>query len=160
MKSSKARSTPLRQAQLDHLRHLWHVLLGYFRATKRNGDYPTLEPLSPPETGAIDMIAEKPGVILREVGRVLSVPKSTLTSLVDRLEQKGFIRRVVSPRDRRSFGLELTDLGRRVYDEHVAFESAAWQRALSGLQNEAERVTLIGLLERVAKTIEDEGDRS
>lgn len=67
---------------------------------------------------------------------------------------------MVSARDRRSFGLELTDLGRRVYDEHVAFESAAWQRALAGLETEAERATLVGLLERVAKTIEDAGEPS
>ncbi len=40
--------------------------------------------------------------------------RSTLTNVVDRLERRGFVRREVNPRDRRSFVVHLTASGRPV----------------------------------------------
>lgn len=40
--------------------------------------------------------------------------KSTLTSLLDRLEERGLIRRDVHPEDRRSFVVSLTPRGRKL----------------------------------------------
>jgi MarR family transcriptional regulator, 2-MHQ and catechol-resistance regulon repressor len=39
--------------------------------------------------------------------------RSTLTNIIDRLEQRGFVRRVINPDDRRSFLIRLTAAGRR-----------------------------------------------
>jgi DNA-binding MarR family transcriptional regulator len=42
--------------------------------------------------------------------------RSTLTSVLDRLESRGFVRRTVNPDDRRSFLVEPTDAGKRAGD--------------------------------------------
>ena len=47
-----------------------------------------------------------------ELVRVFGIKQSTFTSMLDRLEQAGLIRREMNPRDRRSFLIHITDAGR------------------------------------------------
>ncbi len=58
----------------------------------------------------------------------LLVTSGTMTNRLDRLEQRGLIRRAANPRDRRGMDVQLTDEGVRVADEavarHVANEEA------------------------------------
>jgi len=49
---------------------------------------------------------------MTELHRVLGVKRSTMTSLLDRLEARSWVRRVPSPRDRRALLVELTQEGR------------------------------------------------
>jgi|SRR5579884_8037 len=46
--------------------------------------------------------------------------RSTLTNIVDRLEQRGFVRRAINREDRRSFLVRLTASGRRAADRVAA----------------------------------------
>lgn len=140
--------------RLTILRHCWHTLMGYFRKQKFLPEYEVLHPLSPQETGAIDAIAETPAIIVRELGEVLQVPKSTLTSILDRLEREGYIRRVMSERDRRSFGLELTALGTRVYEQHIAFETATWKSVLALLDDAEQRQLFVSMMDKISRGLE------
>jgi DNA-binding MarR family transcriptional regulator len=63
---------------------------------------------------------------IAELNRVLGYKPSTLTSVLDRLETQGFLRRLPHPQDRRSFLIELTREGRSV--------AAAIQRMLEALE--------------------------
>jgi DNA-binding MarR family transcriptional regulator len=47
-----------------------------------------------------------------ELVRVFGIKQSTLTSLLDRLEKAGLLRRELNPGDRRSFLIHITDRGR------------------------------------------------
>jgi MarR family transcriptional regulator, organic hydroperoxide resistance regulator len=47
-----------------------------------------------------------------ELVRVFGIKQSTFTSLLDRLEQAGLVRRELNPGDRRSFLIHVTDAGR------------------------------------------------
>ena len=49
------------------------------------------------------------GALHREFGH----KRSTLTNIIDRLEQRGLVRRAVNPDDRRSFLVHLTAAGRQ-----------------------------------------------
>lgn len=49
-----------------------------------------------------------------ELVRVFGIKQSTLTSLLDRLEQAGLLRRELNPDDRRSFLIHITDRGREM----------------------------------------------
>jgi DNA-binding MarR family transcriptional regulator len=49
-----------------------------------------------------------------ELVRVFGLKQSTFTSLLDRLERSGLIRRELNPADRRSFLVHLTDRGREL----------------------------------------------
>jgi DNA-binding MarR family transcriptional regulator len=48
---------------------------------------------------------------IRDLVRVFGIKQSTFTSLLDRLEQDGFVRRAVNPADRRSFLIQITEEG-------------------------------------------------
>jgi DNA-binding MarR family transcriptional regulator len=49
-----------------------------------------------------------------ELVRVFGVKQSTFTSLLDRLERDGLVRREPNPADRRSFLIHITDRGREL----------------------------------------------
>lgn len=140
------------QERLNELRHLWHSLMSHWRADK--SDVAALNELSASETGVIDMVAENPEIIMREIGHSLHLPKSTLTSIIDRLERKGFLKRVISPRDKRSFGLQLSELGERTYDEHIKFDAVVWRRIMQTLDNEQECESFTEMLRKIVAGLE------
>ncbi len=47
-----------------------------------------------------------------QIARRILVESSTVTGIIDRLEQKGFVKRIRSSQDRRKIFIELTDSGR------------------------------------------------
>ncbi len=47
-----------------------------------------------------------------QIARYILVESSTVTGIIDRLEQKGFVKRIRSSQDRRKIFIELTDSGR------------------------------------------------
>jgi DNA-binding MarR family transcriptional regulator len=54
------------------------------------------------------------------LGRGLMLSSAGVTSRIDRLERRGFVRRLPDPEDRRGVIIELTDEGRDVVDAAVA----------------------------------------
>jgi DNA-binding MarR family transcriptional regulator len=54
------------------------------------------------------------------LGRGLMLSSAGVTSRIDRLERRGFVRRLPDPDDRRGVIIELTDEGREVVDAAVA----------------------------------------
>ena len=49
---------------------------------------------------------------MTELSRILSIERSSLTSMVDRLERRDLVARVASPTDRRACRIELTAAGK------------------------------------------------
>jgi DNA-binding MarR family transcriptional regulator len=101
----------------------------------------------------------KPDVILREVKDYLDVPNSTLTGIIDRLESKGLIERVISVRDRRSYGLKLTGKGREVREEQRRIRRSAAARMLEALDSDAERDAFTAMMVKIGDRISREGKR-
>jgi DNA-binding MarR family transcriptional regulator len=59
-----------------------------------------------------------------ELVRVFGIKQSTFTSLLDRLEKAGLIRREMNPGDRRSFLIHITDSGRDLAERLNRFLAA------------------------------------
>lgn len=78
----------------------------------------------------------------------LSLDKTTLTSLLDRLENRGLITRCLDTHDRRARIPVLTDAGRSVQRTVAAARDRAEADALHGFTT-AERELLRGLLSRL-----------
>jgi DNA-binding MarR family transcriptional regulator len=58
---------------------------------------------------------------MTDLSRILSIERSSLTSMVDRLERRSLVARVGHPTDRRAYRIELTDDGRSLaHDAHNA----------------------------------------
>jgi DNA-binding MarR family transcriptional regulator len=74
--------------------------------------------LSPLEGHVVTYLRRYAPAPVGELVRVFGVKQSTFTSLLDRLERSGLVRRELNPEDRRSFLIHITeegrDLGRRL----------------------------------------------
>jgi DNA-binding MarR family transcriptional regulator len=102
------------------------------------------------------MLAENPGIKLTEICVKLDIPNSTLTTIIDRLENKVLIRRVLNTSDRRSFGFEITGEGEQIVAEHDRVHSLFATRILSFL-NESEKESLFKIFIKVENEIRKEG---
>src|SRR5262249_534773 len=78
-----------------------------------------------------------------------------MTNRIDRLEKAGFVKRVPDPDDRRGVLVELTDDGRRTYDEAVGAQ-AAREKLMTAALNAREKDRLNALLRRLMLAFEAE----
>lgn len=85
----------------------------------------------------------------KRLGQTLALSAPNLTQLLDRLQQRGFIRRERSATDGRSQNIVLTSEGRRMADASAA-AAAPMEAELSDRLSHAERLMLIELLRKVA----------
>jgi DNA-binding MarR family transcriptional regulator len=92
-------------------------------------------------------------MITKELGGRFRVPVSTMTGLVDRMEQKGLVRRVPGRRDRRSIELEATPAGALALREHARGIAALARGMLEALP-ERDQQALITILRRVVSRID------
>jgi len=83
----------------------------------------------------------------------LMLSSAGITSRIDRLERRGFVRRLPDPDDRRGAIIELTDHGLEIVDAAVAALSAS-DRELLGRMEPAELVQLEGLLRKFLAGLE------
>jgi DNA-binding MarR family transcriptional regulator len=84
-----------------------------------------------------------------ELSRIVCVDKTTLISVLDRLEQRQLIVRTVALSDRRIRIPQITDAGRHVYAQFAVARDAAEARALHGV-DPGQRELLLTLLARIA----------
>ncbi len=65
-------------------------------------------------------------LMLSQLGEALDMPKGSLTSMVDSLEQKGLVFREADPKDRRKTYVDLTNKGK----EYIALKMADYKNHL------------------------------
>jgi DNA-binding MarR family transcriptional regulator len=83
----------------------------------------------------------------------LMLSSAGMTKRLDALEQRGLVRRLPDPEDRRGVHLELTPEGRRLIDRAVAANTAAEARLVEGLGSR-ERKLLASLLGKLLAAVE------
>jgi DNA-binding MarR family transcriptional regulator len=81
--------------------------------------------LTPAQFDIIVTLGNTSGMTFKELGEKTLITKGTLTGVVDRLEAKGLVKRVLKMEDRRSTIVQLTDRGQqefeRVFIPHIQF---------------------------------------
>jgi DNA-binding MarR family transcriptional regulator len=87
------------------------------------------------------------------LARGLMLSSAGVTSRIDRLERRGFVRRLDDPNDRRGVIIELTDEGLAVVDAAVAANSASDRQLLARLDPD-EITQLEALLRKVLGGLE------
>jgi MarR family transcriptional regulator, temperature-dependent positive regulator of motility len=75
--------------------------------------------LTPIQFAALDAISNHPGTDQATVAELIAYDRATIGGVIERLEQKGWVARVVSERDRRARELSLTPEGQRIFKELV-----------------------------------------
>lgn len=139
--------------QIDELNRLWHRMLKESNYKDIEAKYQNMKELSTTELAVIRIISEKEDVIIRDIIESLNIPKSTLTSIVDRLEKRDLIVRAISKRDRRSYRLELTENGKMIQGEHVKFEEEVYGKIITSLDTYEEREEFLKLIRKISDNI-------
>jgi DNA-binding MarR family transcriptional regulator len=88
-----------------------------------------------------------------DIRKALDIPHSTLTSAINRLEKRGFLKRVITQQDRRSYSLRLTKKGEQVQTEHHRVDIMLADKLLEALDTNKERVQLIRLLAKISNKL-------
>lgn len=94
-------------------------------------------------------IGENPGVRQGVLARSFHIKLPSMTNLVNSMEQRGLLERIVPPNDRRSVGLVLTDEGQERVTGQVDLMWAV-SRDVFSMLSEEEHQALTGLLRKVA----------
>lgn len=81
--------------------------------------------LTAPQADVIFTLGNTTGMMFKEIGEYTLITKGTLTGVVDRLEQKGLVKRKACHEDRRRMYVALTRKGEKVFEqvfpEHVTY---------------------------------------
>ena len=86
--------------------------------------------LTPPQFDIVATLGNTPGMSPKELGEKTLITKGTLTGVVDRLANKGLVRRIASPSDGRGQIVQLTRSGERlfarIFPAHLAYMERAF----------------------------------
>lgn len=132
-----------------HTAQMWHEILMMSSTSEDVEKYSELMNVSPVEIRILLMADSSPDLLLREYTSALNIPKSTLTSILNRLEKRHYLKRTISEKDRRSFGLVLDTNGTAFLQKYLQYQAEIGGRILGGLNGE-EQQELISLLEKIS----------
>jgi DNA-binding MarR family transcriptional regulator len=96
-------------ATLDFLRHIWAVHHGVQSRSKR---METVLGITGPQRLVMRVVGRFPGVSAGELARIMHFHPSTLTGILQRLDERGYVVRAADDADRRRMLLSLTAKGR------------------------------------------------
>jgi DNA-binding MarR family transcriptional regulator len=99
---------------------------------------------------ALSVLKDYPGIDQVTLAGMIAYDRVTIGGVIDRLEQKGYLTRTVSPRDRRARELHITDDGLSVQRAILPIVREAQEVMLSGL-GEKERVAFMSMLSRLTE---------
>jgi len=97
---------------------------------------------------ALALARANPGIAQVELASELGIDKASMVSLIDRLEDAGWIVRTRSSEDRRRQGISLTPAGERIY-KSLKREMLEHERKFTEVFNKRELEQLIQLLQRL-----------
>ncbi len=147
-------SKPISDEHIQTVNRLLHKFLYKLGVNQLVGIWSeTLEGFTPLDLYVLKLVADKPDIIIKEVKDDLKVPGSTLTSVINRLEKRGCLQRLISSRDRRSYGLELTSIGKGIHHEHMRVDRLVACNILETLDSDTERQTFIELLTTITQRL-------
>lgn len=110
--------------------------------------------LTPVQYAALNEIAANPGTDQATLAGAIAFDRATITGVIDRLQQKGYVTRRVSGRDRRARLLEITEAGRELLARIEPAVTEAQRIMLSGLEP-AEAVEFMRLLRKATDAVND-----
>ena len=98
--------------------------------------------------GILECLLHKGALPVNSIGRKILLTSGSITSAVDRLENKKLVARQFDPEDRRARIVGLTPAGRKFIEKAFKEHEQEIEKAVAIL-NEKERKTLIGLLKKL-----------
>ncbi len=103
---------------------------------------------------ALTVIAAQPGLDQATLASAIAYDRVTIGGVVDRLEQKGYVRREIAKGDRRSRRLHMQPAGKVALGAVTPHVRRAQDRMLKGL-SQGESATLLRLLRKALDAVGD-----
>jgi DNA-binding MarR family transcriptional regulator len=139
---------PLTDLPGHYIRRLQQIAVGVFmEETQAFG-------VTPVQFAALNALVATPGIDQRTLAASIGFDTSTIGGVVDRLEARGWVKRQVSPEDRRARLLQVTPEGKQLLQELSASVLSTQQRILAPLP-EAERQEFLRMLKVLVATNND-----
>ena len=106
--------------------------------------------LNPSDFSILEALLHKGPLPINTIGEKVLLTSGSMTAAANRLEKKGFIKRIQDPSDGRCFHLHLTKTGRRLIKK--AFDRHARNlEKLADALNDEERSELVRLLKKMGR---------
>ena len=105
--------------------------------------------LAPPHVGVLGVLRKSGGLSQQDLATILHTHPSGLVAIIDELEERGLVKRLDCPDDRRIYQLQLTDKGQTILGD-IGRIGHEHNKSLCAALSEEEREQLRGLLQRVA----------
>lgn len=117
--------TAKQAAQEDFILLIRELVLTYQTLMNHGSTHIRSLDLTSPQFDVIATLGNTQGMNLKELGQNTLITKGTLTGIIDRLEEKGLVKRTTPHTDRRMFHVALTPNGQelfeKVFPEHILF---------------------------------------
>ncbi len=141
--------------------HLWLLLMKAYRSMVRHAERSIVSlDMCISDFGVLEVLLHKGPQSVSEIGRRVDLTSGSITTAIDRLEERGLVTRSEHAADRRARVVSLTRDGKARITHVFAGHKTAMDRAAHGL-SKAERGTLIELLRKLGTTADrqlTEGD--
>jgi MarR family transcriptional regulator, 2-MHQ and catechol-resistance regulon repressor len=134
--------------------HVWLVLMKAHRSMARHATQSIVSlDMCLSDFGVLEALLHKGPQSIGEIGRRVELTSGSITTAIDRLEQRGLVARAAHASDRRARVIHLTPDGKALITKVFATHKRAMDRAAHGL-SKTERGTLIELLKKLGTTAE------
>ncbi|WP_404331312.1 MarR family winged helix-turn-helix transcriptional regulator [Mesobacillus maritimus] len=108
--------------------------------------------LNPTEFAVMELLYHKGDQPLQQIGGKILLASGSITYVVDKLEQKGYLRRNGCPKDRRVTYAQITDEGKALIEEIFPEHSQRINELMDVLSTE-EKQTAIDLLKKLGLSV-------
>lgn len=112
--------------------------------------------LTPVQFATLRTLSTNPGLDQAQIAAITACDRATIGGVIDRLEQKGYVMRTVSARDRRAREVSLTKTGLAIYEEILPVIYQLQDEILDGLSSGEREQFLILVRKLVAKTLPED----
>ncbi|PFP29785.1 MarR family transcriptional regulator [Bacillus sp. AFS073361] len=104
--------------------------------------------LNPTEFAVLELLYHKGDQPMQQIGGKILLASGSITYVVDKLEQKGMLRRIACPKDRRVTYAQITEDGKKFIQEIFPEHAEQINRLMSSL-SESEKLEAIELLKKL-----------
>jgi MarR family 2-MHQ and catechol resistance regulon transcriptional repressor len=133
--------------------HLWLVLSKAHRALRAHAER-SLEGMCLSDFAILELLLNRGPQPVNTIGQRIQLTSGSVTTAVDRLEERGFVERSSDAADRRSRIVSLTPDGTKCIGEIFGHHRDTMDRAAGGL-TKGERATLIQLVKKLGRSAEE-----
>ncbi|NRD78681.1 MarR family transcriptional regulator [Bacillus sp. BRMEA1] len=104
--------------------------------------------LNPTEFAVLELLYHKGDQPLQQIGGKILLASGSITYVVDKLEQKGLLKRIACPKDRRVTYAQISDEGKQLIQDIFPDHAKQIDTLMSSL-NDSEKLEAINLLKKL-----------